>query len=36
MYADQVTGGIAQMTANIKMQKTGAEIAFYAKAMARF
>jgi hypothetical protein len=36
MHADQVIGGLAQMTANIKIQKTGAEVASYAKAMARF
>jgi hypothetical protein len=36
MHADQVIGGVAQMTANIKIQKTGAEVAYYAEAMARF
>jgi hypothetical protein len=36
MHADQVIGGVAQMTANIKIQKTGAGVAYYAEAMARF
>ena len=36
MHADQVIGGVAQMIANIKIQKTGAEIASYTEAMARF
>lgn len=36
MHADQVIGGFAQMTANIKIQKTGAEVASYAEAVARF
>ena len=36
MHADQVIGGVAQMTANIKIQNTGAEVASYAEAMARF
>jgi hypothetical protein len=36
MHADQVIGGVAQMTANIKIQKTGAEVASYAEAMTRF
>jgi hypothetical protein len=36
MHADQVIGGVAQMTANIKMQKMGAELASYVEAMARF
>jgi hypothetical protein len=36
MHADQVIGEVAQMTANIKIQKTGAEVASYAEAMARF
>jgi hypothetical protein len=36
MHADQVIGGAAQMTANIKIQKTGAEVASYAEAMSRF
>jgi hypothetical protein len=36
MHADQVIGGVAQMTANIKIQKTGSEIASYTEAMARF
>jgi hypothetical protein len=36
MHEDQVIGGAAQMTANIKIQKTGAEVASYAEAMFRF
>jgi hypothetical protein len=36
MHADQVIGGLAQMTANIKIQKTGVEVASYSEAMARF
>jgi hypothetical protein len=36
MHADQGTGGAAQLTANIKMQKTGAEVASFAEAMSRF
>jgi hypothetical protein len=36
MHADQVIGGAEQMTANIKIQKTGAEVASYAEAMSRF
>jgi len=36
MHADQVIGGTAQMTANIKIQKTGAEVASYAEAAPRF
>jgi hypothetical protein len=36
MHADQVIGGAEQMAANIKIQTTGAEVAFYAKAMSRF
>jgi anaerobic glycerol-3-phosphate dehydrogenase len=36
MHADQVIGGVAQMTTNIKIQKTGAEVASYAEAVARF
>ena len=36
MHADQVIGEVAQMTANIKIQKTAAEVASYAEAMARF
>jgi hypothetical protein len=35
MLADQVIGGVAQMTANIKIQKTGAEVASCAEAIAR-
>jgi hypothetical protein len=35
MHADQVIGGVAQMTANIKIQKTGEEVASYAEAVAR-
>lgn len=34
MHADQVIGGVAQMKANIKIQKTGAEISSYAEAMS--
>ena len=36
MHADQVIGGVAQMTANIKIQKTGAEDSSYAEAVPRF
>jgi hypothetical protein len=36
MHADQVIGGAAQMTANIKIQKTGAKVASYSEAMPRF
>jgi len=36
MHADQVIGGVAQMTANIKIQKMGAEVSSYAEAMSRF
>jgi hypothetical protein len=36
MHADQVIGGVAQMTANFKIQKTGAEVASYAEIPARF
>ncbi|MFM1797820.1 MAG: hypothetical protein RLZZ117_98 [Cyanobacteriota bacterium] len=36
MHADQVIGGAAQMTSNIKMQKTGAEVASYSEAMSLF
>jgi hypothetical protein len=36
MHADQVIGGVEQMTANIKIQKTGAEDASYTEAMPRF
>ena len=36
MHADQIIGGAAQMTANIKIQKTGAEVASYAEAISRF
>ena len=35
MHADRVVGGVARMTANIKIQKTGAEVASYAEDMAR-
>lgn len=34
--ADQVIGGAVQMAANIKIQKTGAEVASYAEAMPHF
>jgi hypothetical protein len=36
MHAVQLIGGAEQMTANIKIQKTGAEVASYAEAMSRF
>ena len=36
IHADQVIGGVAQMSANIKVQKTGVEVASYAEAMPRF
>lgn len=36
MHADQVIGRAAQMTANIKIQKTGAELASNAEAAPRF
>jgi hypothetical protein len=36
MHADQVIGGVAQMSANIKIQKTDAEIASCAEAIVRF
>jgi hypothetical protein len=36
MHANQVIGEVAQMTANIKIQRTGAEVAFFAEAVARF
>jgi hypothetical protein len=36
MHANQVIGGVAQMSANSKIQKTGAEVAPYAEAVPRF
>jgi hypothetical protein len=36
MHADQVISGADQITANIKIQKTGAKVASYAEAMSRF
>jgi hypothetical protein len=36
MHADQVIGGAEKMTANIKIQKMGSEVASYAEAMSRF
>jgi hypothetical protein len=36
MHADQVIGGAAQMTANIKIQKTGAKFRVYTAPPARF
>jgi hypothetical protein len=36
MHADQVIGGAEQMTANIKIQKAGAEVASYADDLPCF
>jgi hypothetical protein len=36
MHADQVIGGAEQMTANIKIQNAGAEVASYAEALPCF
>ncbi len=35
MHADQVIGGAEQMIANIKSQKSGAEVGSYADALLR-
>jgi hypothetical protein len=36
MHAGQVIGGAAHMSANIKIQKTVAEVASYTELMPRF